>query len=729
MLTVKRTTLLLISLYLVLFCARSTADNNSTEKNHFLLQKVAQAPKVTMTDSHWLQLFEQPGNSQHYYLANKQGQIYQLEQDNPKSTALLLDLSLLLPKKSVLYLNAFTLHPNFSKLDQAGYATFYTAHVEKSPGDSKNKRLNDSSVSMTLSFDAVITEWQLTADKQINFSKKREVLRVAIPSPENGIKQLSFNPYSKSWHEDFSQLYISLSQSPKLRQHPLYSGVILRIHPQKSATDSYSVSRNNPYYANEKIDKTIYLLGAGNIQQFIWPQQHSNRLLISHQYGTSETGRHLLSYSDAGDDWRNHAPKEFIYKNKKRLPANSLLVYRGQNAPALRNKLLLLTQNKQHWQLNSLPDELITDEIIPEQSNLTQHPSVVSSAKIEWQLKQPALLARQLSLYRDNRGELLFFNKDSGAIYQLFQQDIQGSKDSEQSILGGITFFFVILLGLLAGYIFHQMNMRKNSAKSLVRREFSTLTLSEDTLALSLFRRHHHEAEKVIPFADIHQCQLLLGDLAIATINTTLGHGFNNLQEQELREIFHTEQIDKMIDGKVRRISLVINTAEKSNHTICLYLRKGSDRITKKAYFEVVDDVINWCWLIAKNISSEHTEPRSLKKPKLTAVEIAHTEHKSHDDTPLHTQAAIIRPATHSAQAVAAIKPVLTDKLSSRQRNIDSSEPYKYHDTAAIETAKIETDLVNAIEKLVKLQQQGFLSADEFAQAKAKLLASLQNTE
>jgi len=356
MLTVKHIALILLSLYLVLFCAQSTADNHNsnTNQNHFLLQKVAQAPLVTNNNGNWLQLFEQPGNSQHYYLANTQGQIYQFEQDTQKNTALLLDLPRFLPEKSVLHLNAFSLHPNFSKLDQAGYATFYTAHVEKSSDDSKEKRLHESSVSSALNFDAVITEWKLTTEKQINPSKTREVLRIAIPSSEKGIKQLSFNPYSKSWHEDFSQLYISLSQSEKLKQYPLYSGAILRIHPQKSANESYTVSHSNPYYANDKIEKTLYLLGAGNIEQFIWPQQHSPRLLISHQYGSTDTIKHLLSYSDGGDDWREHPPKASIYHTKEPLAANSLLLYRGQNAPALRNKLLLLTQNKQQWQLNSL---------------------------------------------------------------------------------------------------------------------------------------------------------------------------------------------------------------------------------------------------------------------------------------------------------------------------------------------------------------------------------------
>ncbi len=206
--------------------------------------------------------------------------------------------------------------------------------------------------------------------------------------------------------------------------------------------------------------------------------------------------------------------------------------------------------------------------------------------------------------------------------------------------------------------------------------------------------------------------------MAIATVNTTLGNGFNNQQEQELREIFHIEQIDKMVDGKVRRISLFINTNDKNNYSICLYLRKGSDRITKSSYFDVVDDAINWCWLIAENINSEQTGHRNLK-PKASATEGSQVKHQVHDDTSRHAQADIIRPETQQTATVAPIEKI--DKSSSLEK---SSPPVsnELNNTAAI-------DLVNEIEKLVKLQQQGFLSADEFSQAKAQLLASFNKTE
>ena len=714
---IKYNTLLLCSLCLMFFCIPSSADTH--EKSHYLLQKIAQAPQITTNDSQWLQLLEQPGNSQHYYLANTQGQIYQLEQDTPQSTALLLDLPHLLPNKSVLHLSALTLHPNFSKHDQAGYATFYTAHTEEASEHTDAKDLHEASINMPLPFNTVITEWQLTHDKKINPLKKREVLRIAIPAAEKGIKQLSFNPYSKSWHEDFSQLYISLAESSLLKHYPLYSGAILRIHPQRGKLDNYTVSHSNPFYANDKINKSIFLFGAGNIQQFIWPNKHSSRLLISHQYGSSTTKKQLLSYSDGGDDWRENAPKEFIYQNTKILPANSLLVYRGQNAPTLRDKLLLLTQNKQQWQLNSLPEDQEVDDISTNQSHLKPQQNLISSTKIEWQLNQQALIAHQLSLFRDNRGELLFFNEDTGAIYQLFQQDRHSVQKNKQSTSGAMTFLFVIILGALCSYIIYLINIRQSSAKSLVKREFSKLALSEDKLSIKLFMRHQHEIEKVVPLADINQCQLLLGDLMIATINTTLGNGFNNQQEQELREIFHIEQIDKMVDGKVRRIRLVINTNDKNNYSICLYLRKGSDRITKGSYLEVVDDAINWCWLIAENINSEQTGHRNLKQ-KLSIAKVTQAEHKAHDDTPLHTQAAIIRPATHQTATVAPVEQI--DKSSKRDRSTTPPVSDESNKTVAI-------DLVNEIEKLVKLHQQGFLSVDEFTQAKARLLASFNKTE
>ncbi|PKH88301.1 hypothetical protein [Colwellia sp. Bg11-28] len=715
MLIAKRATFFIFSLCLFFV----SGANGASKEKQYLLQKIAQAPQLETADDQWLLLLEQPGNSQFYYLANKRGKIYQLEQDSPDNTTLLLDLQHFSTKESALQLTAFTLHPNFSLRDQAGYGTFYTAHVEKVINNRKRKRLKDPAVTTPLSYDAIVTEWQLNVTKQVDESSQREVLRIAVPTLESGIRQLNFNSYSKSWHEDFAQLYISLSHNLELQQHPLYSGAILRIHPQRKGIKSYSVPHDNPYYANEKFEKALYLFGAGNINQFIWPDRYATKLLISHQYSVNGIVRHWISYSDGGEDWRKQAPRNFLYQNQNTLAANSLLVYRGQNAPTLRNKLLLLTKNKKEWQLNSLSHE-ISPEIALENNQSSNQQKALSAPTIEWLLKQQALQANHLTLYRDNRGELLFFNEDTGAIYQLFQQDISlAVKESQQSGFSGLTFLFILMLLLLLGYILYQMKTQQKSAKAFVRREFSNLVLTEDKLSIKLFKRHEKKAEKVIALADINQCQVLLGDLVIATINTTMGHGFDEEHEQALRDIFHIEQIAKMTDGKVRRINLALHTESKKRHIICLYLRKGSDRITKKGYFTVVDEAIDWCWLIAKNINSEQTGTRSFK-PKFTA-DIARTEHKTHDDTPLHTQASIIRPATRLHSVVDDIEPEKVAEVTISEKSNDEITLVDKHDATAIELARVETDLVNALEKLVKLQQQGFLTIDEFEQAKAKL--------
>jgi hypothetical protein len=718
MLIVKNTLLFIFFLCMLITSSVSSAS----KENHYILQKIAQAPQQATGKNQWLLLREQPGNSQYYYLASKQGKIYQLEQDSPDNTTLLVDLQHVFTESPLVQLTAFTLHPNFSLPDQIGFGTFYTAHIEKSTNHNKTSRLEDLTITIPLDFDAILTEWQLTPNKKINLSNQREVLRIGFPTAQSGIRQLNFNPYSKSWHENFAQLYISLSASPKLKERPLYSGAILRIHPQQKAKQSYTVPHENPYYANREIEQTLYLFGAGKIEQFIWTNKYSTKLLISHQYSVKNSLKHWLSYSNGGEDWRQHEPKEYIYQHTS--AANNLLVYRGQNAPNLRNKLLMLTQKNQQWHLNSLPSDISQD------SRDVSQQQALSSPVIEWQLSQPVLQAKHLTLYRDNRGELLFFNEDSGAIYQLFQQDMTiSSQTSKKSDSLDITLLFVIMLVLLGFYIAYRIFIHHNSAKSIVRREFSNLTLTKDKLSIKLFRRHQHQAEKVISLADVKQCQIMLGDLVVATINTTLGHSFNEQHEQSLREIFRVEKIEKMIDRKVRRLNLVLNTQDKGKYIVCLYFRKGSDRITKKSYYEVVDDIIDWCWFIAQAINTSQTRERPLK-PKVITDDVVSAEKDYLDDTPLHAQAANIRPVTHLSK-ISTISDVIEPEKESQATLSENKKTTSanLHSADNITSVKVETELVNALEKLVKLQQQGFLTADEFELAKAQLLTSSNQTE
>jgi hypothetical protein len=205
-----------------------------------------------------------------------------------------------------------------------------------------------------------------------------------------------------------------------------------------------------------------------------------------------------------------------------------------------------------------------------------------------------------------------------------------------------------------------------------------------------------------------------LGQEVLATISNQPREGFNSTKETSLRELFRIEQIAKMVDGKVRRISIIITDNNNSKFKICLYFRQGGERITKKNYFVVVDDAIQWCWLIAEQINPSETGIRPINN---SASKVASnlTESNSLDNSPLHAQAAVIRPATHpNSQKV--------------QHHIDKAQPVKQSHIKDKQTPypnNTETDLVYALEKLVTLQQQGFLTALEFKKAKAKLLDGL----
>jgi len=127
----------------------------------------------------------------------------------------------------------------------------------------------------------------------------------------------------------------------------------------------------------------------------------------------------------------------------------------------------------------------------------------------------------------------------------------------------------------------------------------------------------------------------------------------------------------------------------------------------------VIDDLIDWCWLIAKTINANNTGDRN-PKSKVSAAEKSQAEHILHNETPLHKQAAIIRPATHQLESQSA-QSTVSEHLSEEKVNSDQTKS----------TGLVDTELVHALEKLVKLKQQGFLSTEEFSQAKAKLLKDL----
>lgn len=711
----------LVSLFL-LHSANLAADSNS-----YQLNKISQLDQGEIKNKNWQQVIANPSNKEQFFVINSTGQLYLLEET--LAAKAVLDLTPVLPENTkqgdntAIKLTAIALHPNFSLRDQAGYGTLYTAHLEPINKKSKTKRLQERSAELVLEFDAVITEWQfyLGNHQGVDPSTKREVLRIAVPDESFTIAQLSFNPAVKSWNDNFGLLYISLSGDKKW-QKPLYSGVILRINPAKFGLRSFTIPSDNPFLKDSRIKDAIFLLGGQNIQQFIWPNKNSEQILLVHQYNQ----KHLLSLTAGRDDWRVKVPQKTLYQSDKVI--DDILMYRGRKLPYLRNKLLLLRHEEQSWSMESLVFKRAFSA-----RNID-----ASTPQIEWQFTQQQLPANsQVSFTVNLSGEILLLDNNENLLYHLSQENIALIGDDEDQTpiepSSNHSFFVIFIFAVIAGAFYYLMQRNKFSAKALVRQQYAHLELSESKQQIGLYYRHKSSTETIIDLADIVSSEVQLNENSISLINHETGHGFSDDKEQDLRAIFTKEHVDKMIDGKIRQISLQLIDKQKHSYVVCLYMRKGSNRITKQSYVKVIDELIDWCWLIGKQINSEHTGERKVA-PVVESVKAAVEQKKS---TPLHSQAAAIRPVTHKVsvepeeQSKTQSKPkpkVLanaTEQVANKVVTKPKVSPASDTMVAKNTSSTIDTELVNALEKLVALKQQGFLTADEFAQAKAKLLKNL----
>jgi hypothetical protein len=676
----------------------------------YTLEKIAQLNHKQSDSSEGLQLVTHPNNTEQYFTLNNTGQIYFIDDvDKPQQVLNLNHADAI--DSSVIKLTAMVLHPNFALREQTGYNTFYTAHLELLDVNSKTKRIIEQDNDLKLQFDAVITEWQFNSSTyhQVDLNTKREVVRISVPDNSMTIKQMSFNPYTKSWNDGFGLLYIALNGESSWKQ-PLYSGVVLRINPAPFGLRSFTVPHSNPFIKNSVIKDEIYLLGAQNIQQFTWPDKNNDDFLISHKYNNES----LLSLLTHSNDWRDNLPENVFYRSD--IPVNDLLFYQGSLLPSLRNKLLLLIKNEKSWEIESLKIKRSVNENI----------SVNDKPQQEWQLTEQQLTPKNdVSLSTNREGAILIFDHTSGSVTQIISGNATKGAEkvtpvkTDMESTNSVFIFFVLIVVAVFGLVFYLFKQNNISAKAIVRKQFAHLELSESQQQIGLFHRHQSSIDTIVDIADITICEVKLNDITIGVINKTIGHGFNHEKEQDLRDVFEKEKVDKMIDGKIRQVSLSLTDINKKYYTVCLYMRKGNDRVTKQTYSVVIEGLIDWCWLFGEKINADETSERK-KKPIVSSKPELEPIDQSNNRNSLYTQPEEINPAKRESLE---IQPTSIDKLP--EETIEVEEEIIHEPEPLISNSTVDTELVNALEKLVDLKQQGFLTPEEFTVAKENLLRSL----
>ena len=238
--------------------------------------------------------------------------------------------------------------------------------------------------------------------------------------------------------------------------------------------------------------------------------------------------------------------------------------------------------------------------------------------------------------------------------------------------LAGQEAFVILALSLLLILLLVYYRKNRYGLSLLTRKHYTYLEVSKSKQQIGLYRHHQTNTDTVLNIGDIVSSKIILNDKLINLVTPEQADIFNGEQEKRLQQSLARIRAEKLLNGQIRKINLVLTDKQHKSYAICLYLRRGNRRFTKTRYLDVVEDIIEWCRLLSSHINTYH----SLAAPT-PAV-----------DTPPPA-----RPNSKPAQP-----PEEQAELSERD------------------------EFLNALERLAKLKQEGLLSDSEFTQAKSKLL-------
>jgi hypothetical protein len=626
----------------------------------------------------WLNPLANPINDDVFFVAKDNGLIYLAKQNNENNQETILDLPLALNTSAFVSLTAISLHPSFTLSAEQGYATFYTAHTTEFEKQKYNNRLALIDSNIEFAFETVITAWTYDFERQkIDLQSQREVIRIPIKNHNAGIQQLTFNPYLKPWNDDYGQLYFSLGYVDELKEYSLYSGAILCISPLVFGFHNYTVSESNPFVKTPEINDEVVVLGGQNVEHFFWAKYSHEAIFIEH----NNKEQYWFSKAKVGSNLDSlHQSSLLKFKTNE---MSTMLLYQGRDFPSLRNSMVFLSLLDKKWHLNSLPLDSLSDEFPP------------SRERIITEYLSPKSV---LSIHQNNHNELIVFDSHQSRLYSLQLANIDiPSNDLVQPTQGNFgPKYYVLFIGLfivlLSAYFFIR---RDNGVPKLlldslvvdyVRFDY---VLTKETILI--FKINQKKAHKTLYLKNITRCEVTVNNKLINIIDYEPENAISNQIETDMRNLFTSEQNKEILEEQTRQIQIIL-TDKDSSYTICPYLRKGNNRVTSVKYYIVVDMIIDLCWGISKQINSQNTEVRKVSTVPFPRPNLPVTDNHK----------------THSNQQ---------NKFNGSNSKLEKAKPM-----ASQGKISPQTELIDALDKLVNLHKQGYLSDEEFSLAKSNLL-------
>lgn len=729
----------LLAAFLFLFTSTlSLAIEVSLEptNNTYLHKSLAQSTANGQANE-WLAPVPVPQSDDKYFHLNRNGELYAINGVN--ESALITSFSGS-QQSGFITATAIAVHPSFSQRDQSHSGKFYLAHIEEAQPSKRGKKINNFKDDMPLNFDLVVSEWQMSIldNSRLQPDSQREILRIGVPSSDYPISTLKFDPHSRPWDSDYGLLHIGVSAPNNQLQHAVFSGAILRIQPDNFGVRPYTVPSDNPFVKPKEVAAEVVAYGLGKIHDIVWGKTLHNRVLVDHSNGSVEQ----FSLVAWGEDWHQQHARSIIWQANKEEVVTGRFSYLGANLPKLRNQLVFLTQSAQNWQLLALPITVKTDEhAAPQVTQLTIN----------------SVIAEQLSdncqLIENSNNELLLVDQQNSQAYQLIslvnesneqqsknaqpnQQITEASGESSHaaaSLSDGATnsatyLIIALIVSALLFAFYGYRKKRQHGQFPLLRTQYARFELADNDKVLKLYARHSKTVAAELSIADIAQSELALNNQVINTVSKHTEFTFTSDKESEVLQHFAKENRVKMVDDKVRQISLLLVDKHQHKVAICLYYRKGNQRLTRARYSDVLSQVIDWQWFISEKVNNK-TPVRPLPTPSKTQK--AAMANSITNAAPLAENDESTYVAISVAEEVTAPTTYAEDEETSA--NDEHQLAQAIAETISEQAAKKEqstmansdSEIIFAIDKLVELKQAGHLTDHQFEVAKAKLLKGL----
>lgn len=539
-------------------------------------------PIVTFDESNelnfnWKKVVSYPNETNKYLVFNKTGEIKIISKGKAKKK-LFFDLALAIDNDDI-NLSAVAFHPNHTLKDQHGYQVIYTAHQEAINSNPRTIRI-PRSAKTTNQYDLVITEWQIDTNyKLVDKNSKREIIRIASPDKNILIQQLTFNNHLRPWQENFGELFITLNHSEEFKNIPLYSGVVLAIKPEKFGLRNYTVPAANPFMQHDEINNEIVLLGAKNIEKIIWQKKKIGQWFIIN----NENDKRTLSIANMGDNFTKKAA-EPLWQDKNSISLTNIVWYEGRRLNELLYSFIILNKTSVNWQLQSLSIDLNNKITL---TNLEK----LSHANIK----------DELGLAINSDDEIILLDKTNGVFSLLTATNNTSASntnkshfDNEKSLSFNPAWILLIIpiSAMLAIYLYLKPRELAKD-KSFLNKYYARFELTNNDSHIALFKRHKLDPDLILPIDKFINSAIYLNNEKVNKINTN--NIFDDEALKDLTAAFSIEQRHKMIDNRVRNISIKLTDVNNKKYTICLYYRRGNQRYTRIHYFDSLKLITDWC--------------------------------------------------------------------------------------------------------------------------------------